>query len=230
MNSTDDFYNFECMYYDSLYGGFREDVDFYNAIGVRSPVLEIFAGTGRIISRFENGIGLERNLRMLMKGENKFIKVQGDARKLPFKSVFNTVIVGLNSFLLLPDEEKQGMLGEVRSVIVKGGILFIDVINGFSLNRGTYNVTHFKGTEIEISLKMKAKREGDKYLLRYYYSIKKPEKMKVLNTITIYPTSYYGLRSMLHSKGFDVEKVFGDYDLSPFKENSEKMIIKARAV
>lgn len=230
MSQTDTFYNFESQYYDLLYGGFSHDVSFYKAINIPPPVLEVFAGTGRIISQFRGGVGLEINDFMLKRTENKFIKVRGDARMLPLKRGFNSIIMGLNSLLLLPNGEKRDVLRESRAVASPNCVLIIDVINGFSLSRRTYNITDYSGRELRISLKMKPRREKDSYVLNYRYKLKSSLSERVENNITIYPITSRELQHMLASENFDVYKTFGDYDLSPYSDSSEKMIVVAYAV
>lgn len=230
MSEVQDFYDFESLYYDSIYGVFREDITFYKALSSRGPYLEIFAGTGRIISRFEGGIGLEINPNMLRNSSNRFIKIMGDARSLPFKKHFNTVIVGLNSLLLVTNEHKRTIVEEVRRVLNKGGLMFIDMINGFTLRKGTYNISDVNNDEFKISLKMKPRRFEDRYLLRYSYSISGRKKAKVEKEITIFPMTSRELQDMLSAENFELAGIFGDYDLSPLNKNSEKLIVRARAI
>jgi SAM-dependent methyltransferase len=230
MNEIDEFYNFESLYYDHIYGMFNGDISFYKSMASSGPYLEIFAGTGRIISKFKGGIGLEINLNMLRRAKNKFIKIRGDARFLPFKKHFNTVIIGLNSLLLVPNAEKKMIVCEARRVLNRNGFLFIDVINGFSLKNGTYDISSFKDGDLEISLRMRPKRMNDRYLLKYSYSISNHRKTTVKKNITIYPITQPDLRKMLSSENFEVEEIFGDYDLSPLENSSEKLIVRARAI
>ncbi|MEM0135251.1 MAG: methyltransferase domain-containing protein [Thermoplasmatales archaeon] len=230
MSEVGDFYDFESSYYDKIYGIFSQDITFYKAMGAASPYLEIFAGTGRIISKFRDGIGLEINQNMLKRSSNDFVKVMGDARKLPFKKHFNTVIIGLNSLLLVPNEEKKLILKEARRVMHRNGFLFIDVINGFTLKKGTYNISEFKDGQTEIHLKMRAKRFKNYYQLKYSYSIIGNTSRRVEKTITIYPITLIELREVLNSENFEIDMTFGDYDLSPLGKYSEKLIVKAKAI
>ncbi len=230
MSEVEDFYDFESTYYDRIYGIFGQDVTFYKALDATAPYLEIFAGTGRIISKFRGGIGLEINPNMLRKSGNSFVKVMGDSRVLPFKKHFNTVIIGLNSLLLVPNAQKKIILREARRVLHENGFLFVDVINGFSLKRGTYEISNFNDGETAVSVTMKATRLGDSYQLRYFYKIINKKKRVVQKTITIYPMTMGELREMLKAEDFELNGTFGDYDLSPFETESEKLIVRAKAI
>lgn len=230
MNEVEDFYDFESNYYDKIYGVFSQDITFYKAVGAPAPCLEIFAGTGRIISKFRGGIGLEINLNMLKKSSNRFIKVLGDARVLPFKKCFNTVIVGLNSLLLVPNAQKRLILREARRVLNRKGFIFIDVLNGFTLKKGTYDISDFNDGKTNISLKMKATRLRNKYQLRYSYIIHNQAKRKVEKDITIYPITSKELKAMLDRENFEIDMAFGDYDLSPLEAKSEKLLVRAKAI
>ncbi|MCL4333786.1 MAG: class I SAM-dependent methyltransferase [Candidatus Thermoplasmatota archaeon] len=230
MSQVEDFYDFESTYYDRIYGVFGQDIALYKALRATPPFLEIFAGTGRIISRFDGGIGLEINPNMLRRSSNSFIKVMGDSRFLPFKKHFNTVIIGLNSLLLVPNEQKRTILKETRRVLQDAGSLFVDVINGFSLRRGTYDISEFNDGETAVTLTMRARRMRDSYQLRYSYNIVSKTRRVVEKTITIYPVTPPELREMLETENFELEGTFGDYDLSPFSKGAEKLIVKARAI
>lgn len=228
MNETDEFYNFESPYYDAIYGSFNKDILFYESLGTPSPILELFAGTGRIISKLGNGVGLERNINMLKQGDNEFMRVQGDARKLPFKEFFNTVIIGLNSLLLLPNEEKRTAIREAKRVMRRNGFLFVDVINGFSLGNRTYIINHHEDESLDVSLKVRSRRKGDQYQLRYSYLFARPKPRFVRKKVTIYPIEFKQLEEMLYLENLSVDKVYGDYDLSPLSDKSEKIIIRAK--
>ncbi len=230
MNEVEDFYDFESTYYDRIYGIFGQDITFYKALNATAPFLEIFAGTGRIISKFKGGIGLEINPNMLRRSSNSFIKVMGDSRVLPFKKHFNTVIIGLNSLLLVPNDEKKTILRETMRVLHQSGFLFVDVINGFSLRRGTYDISEFNDGETSITLTMKAKRTGDSYQLKYSYHIFNQTNRVVQKTITIYPITLTEMREMLEAENFELDGAFGDYDLSPYMAESEKLIVRAKAI
>ncbi|MEM0311881.1 MAG: class I SAM-dependent methyltransferase [Thermoplasmatales archaeon] len=230
MNEIEDFYNFESQYYDKIYGSFTDDIVFYKSIPCYPPYLELFAGTGRIISKFKDGIGVEINFNMLSSSSSKFIKIQGDARSLPLKKVFNTVIIGLNSLLLVKDEDKVKIISEARRVLNTGGILLVDVINGFSLKRGVYEVANFNSNGLKIKLKLWPRRDGYKYILTYRYLISGIERKNVVKNITIYPVVYENLMKMIEEESFRIESVYGDYDLSSYDKSSEKLIVKAKAV
>ncbi|MEM0128443.1 MAG: class I SAM-dependent methyltransferase [Thermoplasmatales archaeon] len=230
MNEIEDFYNFESRYYEKIYGSFNEDIVLYKAMSCLPPYLELFAGTGRIISKFKGGVGVEINFNMLSKSSGCFTKIQGDARFLPLKKGFNTVIIGLNSLLLVKDEEKATIISEARRVLNTGGILIVDVINGFSLRRGVYQIANLSEEGLKIKLKLRPKRDGFKYILRYRYLISEKEKKIVEKNITIYPITYELLSKMIEERYFKIEKTYGYYDFSPYTNGSEKLIVQARAI
>jgi len=235
MNEVEDFYNFESAYYEKIYGFFSDDILFYKSMPCSPPYLELFAGTGRIISKFKDGVGVEINLRMLSRTSNVFNKILGDARFLPVKGGFNTVIIGLNSLLLVPDPEKAQIISEVRRVLNLGGYLLVDVLNGFSLKKGMYEIANLKENGLRIRLRLRPKRVGDTYVLRYRYLISDGEdphgKDRVVEkSITIYPITLDSLKKMMEERQFRIEKVYGDYDLSPYGRKSEKILVQAIAV
>ena len=83
---------------------------------------------------------------------------------------------------------------------------------------------------MKIYLKMRAKKIKDHYDLRYSYRIFDRTKRDVEKTITIYPITLVELGEMLDSESFEVDGTFGDYDLSPLRTWSEKLIVRAKAI
>lgn len=220
-------YDFESEYYDKLYGDFRDDLFVIQSMIQSGRILEVFCGTGRLISNFRGGIGIDINRNMLIKARAKFIRVEGDAFNLPFKPVFHFAIIGLNSLLLFKDQDKKRILHEVNRVLVTGGRIFIDVINGFSLEEREYLISEYEGWGEHISLTMIPERIEDRYLLHYKYVIKKNGIRIEGRDLIIYPLGFENLEELLMNTGFQIKRIWGDYDLSPFSKTSDKILVEA---
>ncbi len=220
-------YNFESEFYEKLYGDYSDDVFTIKSLLPRGKILEIFCGTGRIISNFKNGIGIDNNRNMLIRSERTFVKIQADAFFLPFKQVFNFVILGLNSLLLFKDNDKIRILREVERITLRGGRIFIDIINGFSLKEEEYTISTYRKGKEYIKVQMKPERFEDKYILHYRYIINSNGIHSVNKDLEIYPVDFERIKSILEMTGFAIKNVWGEYDLSPYSKNSDKMIIDA---
>jgi len=222
-----DHYNFESEYYEKLYGDFKDDIYTIQSISPRGKILEIFCGTGRIISSFSGGIGVDNNINMLLNGKNNFIKILGDAFYLPFKPIFNFVIIGLNSLLLFKNEEKRIIISEVNKVTAMEASIFIDILNGFSLEEREYTISTYRDKKQSLMLTVLPERLNDRYILHYKYIMKD----QVINThkrdLIIYPINLKEITEILDENGFEIKSKWGDYDLSPFNEKSDKILIKA---
>ncbi len=220
-------YNFESEYYEKLYGDYKDDVYTIQSLLPRGRILEIFCGTGRVISHFKGGIGIDNNRSMLIKGRGDFKRVLGDAFHLPFKSVFNFVIIALNSLLLFENEEKRRIISEVNRVTTTGAGLYIDIMNGFSLDEREYTISIYRDSTESIMLTLFPEKFEDRYILHYKYIIKKESKKIHKKDLIIYPISLKGITEILDNEGFEIKRKWGDYDLSPYSEKSDKIILEA---
>ncbi len=222
-----DHYNFESEYYDKLYGDFKDDVYTIKSISPRGKILEIFCGTGRIISSFSRGIGVDNNINMLLNGKNNYIKVLGDVFHLPFKPIFNFLIIGLNSLLLFKNEEKRAIISEVNKVTASKARIFIDILNGFSLEEREYTISAYREKEQSLRLTVFPERLKDSYILHYKYIIEDPITNVQRRDLIIYPLNLKEITEILDENGFEIKAKWGDYDLSPYNEKSDKIIIEA---
>lgn len=223
-------YDFESKIYDYLYGDFLDDLYAIQDMYKGGDVLEIFSGTGRLISNFERGVGIDINPYMLTRTRNKFSKVLGDAFFLPFKRRFDFIIIALNSLLMFNDQDKAKILSEANRVLKDDGGMYIDIINYFSLVEDKYTVSDYRGKDLSVKLEMYPERIGERYDLHYSYIFSRPARTKVAREITIYPIDEGKLQELLDACGFTITKKYGDYDLSPFNDRSDKIIVHARKI
>ncbi|MDH5806946.1 MAG: class I SAM-dependent methyltransferase [Candidatus Methanomethylicaceae archaeon] len=128
------------MIYDIIYGGYKEDIEFYRneARKAQGKVLEIGCGTGRIyLELLKDGIdiyGIDISKKMLeeLKKKAKIMgltpKVRlGDMRNFRFREKFSLIIVPFRSFLYnLTTEDQLKTLKNFKRHLIKGGRLILN--------------------------------------------------------------------------------------------------------
>jgi len=253
--ATLDLYESTARYYDLQYGDFPEDVEFYleTAKMAGGPILECMCGTGRIlIPLAENGyeiLGVDRSPAMLDECARKLdlldpeaqsmVEIaQEDVRDFTSDRIFRLAIVPFNSFLhLLETRDQEEALRNIRTHMDDDGMLVISVFNP-DLTRPEGVVNH-KDTiltdEGEILSRFYTQtfdRPSQRTTVHYFYDISRQDRplRRVTAEFTLRYIFHREMIELLERTGFDILEVYGDYDLSPFKESSPIMIFLARRV
>ncbi|MCS7098257.1 MAG: class I SAM-dependent methyltransferase [Candidatus Methanomethyliaceae archaeon] len=126
--------------YDIIYGGYKEDIEFYRNEAKKSKgkVLEIGCGTGRIyLELLKNGIdvyGIDISKKMLEELRKKarrmglMPKVRlGDMRNFRFREKFSLIIVPFRSFLYnLTTEDQLKTLRNFKRHLIDNGRLILN--------------------------------------------------------------------------------------------------------
>lgn len=236
---------FDAKHYDSWTN--REiDIPFYinqiNEYG--DPVLELGCGTGRltlpIAEKEYKVVGIDTSRILLNYGRKKRNKknldvkfIQADMRNFYLNQKFNLILIPFNTIhhiLSLDNIEK--VLDNVKNHLSEEGRFIVELFNpNFDiLNRDSnkkHNVVTYKDpyTEKEIDIYEKTRYDTAKQLLHltWFYEteadvIKKREwKVRVW-----FPKE---VDTLLSNNGFQIEQKYGDFDESPFTNNSGQQII-----
>ncbi len=143
--------------YDAVYEARRDDLRVYLGLAAlaRGPVLELGAGTGRLLApllaKGVDAVGLERDPDALLVGGYKLAAlggvrfsrrlIAGDMTAFRLEQRFSLIIVACNTLSLLVEEaELQAMLAHVRQHLQPDGALVFDVshVEGHSWHRAPY--------------------------------------------------------------------------------------------
>ena len=244
--------------YDSIYAYVREDIPFYEQEASRSggPVLELGCGTGRVtLPIAQSGIdivGLDNSDAMLAKAKGKSrllesghgnIDLQlGDMRELSLGRTFPLVIIPFRGFLaLLSVEDQVRCLTTIRDHLGPDGRLIFNIFvpdpqmlvededAAFHLRDVTdpdtgRTLVIWQQTRVDthnqvLSVRLIVDQIDQEGVVgkRFYrdYQIRYAHRIEVLH--------------LLDRCGFEVVDLYGDFDYSPFDEDSEEMVWVAKS-
>lgn len=244
-------------WYDQDQGVFDEDVPFYLGLAQRTgePILELGCGTGRLVLALAKAghrvTGVEHQPAMLARAAAKVRAagpevgrrvslVQADFRHLALEERFHLAILAVNTWMDLsgPEEQLQ-VLQRVHQHLAPGGLLVLDLFHphpdaiapaggGLILEKTLRDPE--SGTQ---ALKFVA-REVDyarQVLTATFIYDEVDAAGLVTRTAVTFPLHYLHrpeAEQMLQSAGFQVEEVYGNYDLDLYGDSADRLLIVAR--
>jgi SAM-dependent methyltransferase len=243
--------------YDLEHESYADDVDFYlnfvEAVG--DPVLELGCGTGRLlIGVAEAGFrvtGTDRSEAMLERARKQIEQAgfrdlvdlhQGEmtaAEQAP-GGPFGIVIIALNGLLHLPDTRSQrAVLEAARRALDPRGMLLIDMLNptpetlrGLDHSLVHEGVWHLEnGTRVDKFAARRLAAATQTIATELWYDLT-GEDGSVRRVATSMPMRYVHraeLELMLELAGFAEWQIYGSYDLDPFGDQSDRLIVAAEA-
>ncbi len=236
-------------YYDCEHDQFVDDIDFYLEHLTDGPVLEVGAGTGRImVALLRSGLtvwGVDMSEAMLRRAEIRLAAfpaarlVRGNIDDLPVDLGFPTVILPLNTLWHLPDNDAQiQLLRHIKARMPAHGRLFVDVSNPLSLSdRGAWGTMRerYSGPCEDGSLHVMSTAWDNEAEQRLRLSLTfdvthRDGWVKRKHTTLVLRYVYrYELDLMLRQAGFSVLEVFGSYTGDPYVTDSPNLIAVAGA-
>jgi len=238
-----DLYDLEYEFYDEFYSDYTEDIEMFRRILEKycekgGRILDLMCGTGRIMSHFLDYYevwGVDINEKMLDIALRKFesnenVKiVKMDALKLHLDVKFNAVIIGLNSLMLFPREDRKVLFQKIGEHLEKGGVFIADFWNYIDLEENV--VYHGDTKEIGgriVSRFFTISREGERIKTLYFYDIVSDESVRrKCAEIILYTIPLNTLREDLKYGGMEIVEIYGDYDFSEYNESSPRVIFVA---
>ncbi|GCE47449.1 methyltransferase family protein [Thermosporothrix hazakensis] len=249
MNSYDPIATF----YDIEHAHFVEDLDMYHnyaELGGGS-ILELACGSGRVLLPLaEDGYevtGVDTSAQMLERAQQALAEagvaqrvtlVQQDISQLTLGKKFHLAFIALGSFAHITTRAKQQQtLAAIRAHLNPGGTFLLDLSNsdirymenmgGQLIHQGTWKLedgsmlTHF----------VSPAASTDRHLLEltHFYDCYTQGGPIQRTTTTTY--HYLFERSeielLLEQAGFTIKEILGDYDFSPFRLDSPRLICVA---
>ncbi|MCD6289632.1 MAG: class I SAM-dependent methyltransferase [Anaerolineae bacterium] len=254
MPGTVDFDVF-ARYYDYEYGAFDADVPMYLGFAERvgSPILELAAGTGRLLlplarAGFQvTGIDISEALLAVAREkiraadvESQVRLVRADMRDFALEQRFHMAFCALNSFMHLETVRGQAMaLRCWRRHLQPGGLLIIDLFlpNPARLGEedGRLMLQHtWKDETTGVTIVKQHARRVDfaeqRLDVHFIYDEISPDGT-IRRTVTPFTLRYLGrfeMQLLLERSGYIVEAVYGSWDLDPLESDSDRMIFIAR--
>lgn len=241
--------------YDLEHASFQDDIDFYAGFieAVGDPVLELGCGTGRLLLPISAAgyrvTGLDRSGPMLARArrhiserelEDLITLFHGsitDADQAP-GGPFGIALVPLNGFLHLPTAEVQrAALVSVRRALDPRGQLLIDLFNPTAetlrtfdhavIHEGTWTLPD--GTRADKFTARRASHATQAIHTELWYDLTEPDGA-LRRIATSYEMRYIHraeLELMLELAGYAEWQIYGNYDLEPFDDGSDRLIVAA---
>ena len=251
-HDIDDPYAQVAVYYNSNIDQFQDDIPLIRQLveTVGDPVLELGCGSGRILAGVTNlgmpltgvdssQVMLDRcSLRSALPGANlQLIRADMAATGLE-SSVFGLVLIGLSSLLHATTSDGQiDVLAESFRVLDPRGMLFIDLPNPLSgafdpvdhhvLREGAWQADD--GDQVVKFSARSVDRVSQQVSTEIWF-----DRTDAAGTVTraatafdvrfVYPSE---LILMLKIAGFVEWQLYGSYDLDPFSDSSQRLIVTA---
>jgi len=230
---------FDSPYYELLYkerDQHEADTFITNLIGYLKPpagslMLDIACGKGRhALSLSKMGFNVTgfdlsaKNIKAAKKNENGHLTFNIHDMRRPFMVNYYNVILNLfTSFGYFENEkENQAVLENIYNALTPNGIFVLDFMN---MKRALHclEADHKKTVE-GVTFRTSKSIDKEGYLLKEIYVEDLPLRYEFKERIKIYTLAT--LQQHLTDCGFDILKIFGDYNLGDFNsETSDRLII-----
>lgn len=240
-------------YFDAQYRGFGQDLTLWLHLAAEhsGPMIELGCGTGRVVQALlqaeHHVIGIDTDHHMLARAKNNLAPffqqnsclVQADIQTFAFTTSFNLAIASMNTLATFDDTGLIASFANISGQLAPGGLLAFEIPNPA--------VDPFKGVDPDEPLTAFVEPESGNPCQVYAQRIEGPAQGQVEilwhydelfadgSTQRYTLRKKYFLRSrekvqeFLDRANFTVVGAYGDYDRSPLEEDSETMIIVARA-
>ncbi len=237
--------------YESEHTAFTDDIDFYRGLisEGQDSVLEAGCGTGRIAIQLSQmgckvtGIDISTAMLTVAQDEANRVGVEmqfdcGDMRRMSYDKTFDLAIVALDSFShFLEDSDQACALQCLYKCLVTGGKLAIDVFNpnpyvlidrdgrlmlqSEFCDKNALLTSHFVAWEMNPN--------GRSIYTRHYYdTIKENGNVRRISTnFELRCSTRMEIEGLMRIVGFRDIEVYGDYDKSPYSDDSERMVFVA---
>lgn len=238
--------------YDDVWNDFTGDLAMYEQFAQRSelPALDLGAGTGRVsLHLARNGhevVALDASTAMLnrLRGrvepsfEPHMRIVQADMRDFALDERFDLIFCAANTFQhLLTHDDQRAALGCVAAHLAAGGVFVVEMRTPRAVDWAV------ERTALMLTL-TRTLPDGDR-LVRMQSIVTAPAAQTTTTTylfdrvaldgavrrtmvdVTLRYTGLDEFRLLLAEAGLRVASVYADFDLSPFADDSDSMIVVA---
>ena len=238
--------------YDADFADYFDDMRFYSELLRRTggPALELMCGTGRVLLPLaEEGYqvtGVDISADMLQLAQHKVDQaglgdqvtlLQGDICRSPLPGGFMLVFVAVNSFMHLETVAEQlAALTNIRGSLQRNGLLVLDLFNPnlqeLLHNDGRLVLAHsfeldgdqihkFVATDTDLATQTN-------YVTFFYDRLNQAGQLtRRALPFTLRWLFRYELEHLLARAGYELEAIFGSYELDEYGSSSERMIAVA---
>ena len=224
----------------------KDNIEFFCSYALREgEALDIGAGTGRIaIPILEKGIKtwcVEPSPEMLNQLISKLdekpelsrlsVLVRADAGTFKFKRKFKFAFMSGVFDHFLSDEEREKTLSNIYDHLEDNGLLVFDVFVGLMRNSPLKPAGIHKIDSKEIQRFVSSKIMEDKtikvtLIFKIYEDNKLMEEIEQISYATVIDKKK--VMTEVEKAGFQILNLYGNYDFTPFKNDSEILIIEVK--
>lgn len=241
--------------YDWEHDRYLVDIDVQVGFARRfgGPVLELACGSGRLLAPLAQAgfavTGVDSSAPMLERARTrldalglaqKVTLVQQRLEQLQVEGTFRTIIVGLDSFgLLLKRADQLAALTAARQHATHDARLVLDLANGNvrGANEPTEEMIHDltmpdpeTGRPITkfVLRRPRPSEQLDELMFFYDEQDERAFLRRSMVELKLRWFTLFELELLLQAAGWQVDEVYGNYDLEPFGANSDRLIVVAR--
>ena len=247
-------YDIYARFYDLDFGEADADLFMYQQFASRcgSPILELGCGTGRVLLPLARqgyeitGVDLSQPMlevarhKVAAEGLSERVTLsQQDMRELELAGRFNMAFAAINSFMhLLNTDDQLAALARIRHHLNPGGLLLLDLFNP--------DLSRLLEARGQVGLAKVMTDPDTGHRLMRFHSDKVDLGQQTIHVTfvldeldaegslkrTLFPFSIrylfrFELELLLRHSGFEIEAIYGSYDLDEYSGDSPKMIAVA---
>ena len=228
------------------------------ASDVDGRILELGCGSGRLLLPLAEAghtvVGVDNAPNMLARArrriaglpaqaQQRVTLVQSDLRELELPSAslpMSMAVFGYNTFLHFQATEAGSLLRRLRDVLVDDALIYIDIVNPFMLaDAADDRALRLEHTLLDSETGQVIQQfssswhapEAQTLHVTWLFVAMPPGGGAVQRAVVEHAYHYqhpHELELQLARAGFQVANWFGDYDASPFVEESERLLVLAR--
>jgi len=240
--------------YDWEHDPYRADVDVVVALARRTggPVLELACGTGRLLAPLASAglavTGVDSSEAMLRRATERLARLGLSAELFEQRmdhlqlapATFRTIVCGLDSFgLLLKRADQASALRAARAHISHDGRLVLDLANGNlrGANEPPEELLHDitapdpeTGRPVTkfVLRRPNAAEQFDDLLMFYDEQDERGFLKRTTVELRLRWFTRNELELLLQSCGWEIDELYGNYDLESFGPSSDRLLIVAR--
>ncbi len=250
-----DSFDLYARYYDLDYAGFDDDLQLVQQSAVRcgTPILELGCGTGRLLLPLAAGgyevtgvdlsgamLEIAREKAAALGLSNRVTLVKQDMRELDLGGRYNLAYAAINSFMhMLTTDDQIAALSSIRKHLNSDGVLLLDLFNPHPDrlldSRGQVVLDKLMTDPDTGQTLMKFRTQtvdlAEQIMHTILFLDEANREGHVERTVFAFSLRYIfrgELDLLLDRAGFQLEAVYGSYELDDFTGESDKMIAVAR--